>query len=144
MPINPSYLGAWEWEDCSSRPAWPKSFQDSMWIGKGWVEWHVPVIPASQKPKNRILVQASLDKKQSIISKIASAKRGGGMAQAVEHLPSKCISPECKSLYWQKKLKNKKCPHLSLNECWFLNVFLKLDPQLFQVGILITVFQVGF
>jgi hypothetical protein len=38
----------------------------------------------------RIVVQAHLSKKQDLISKITRAKRSGGMAQVVEHLPSKC------------------------------------------------------
>jgi hypothetical protein len=36
------------------------------------------------------MVQVSLGKKQDPISKITRAKKAGGVAQAVEHLPSKC------------------------------------------------------
>jgi hypothetical protein len=35
-------------------------------------------------------VQGCLSKKQDPISKITQAKRAGGMAQAVQYLPSKC------------------------------------------------------
>jgi hypothetical protein len=36
------------------------------------------------------MVQADLGKKRDPISKITTADRAGGMAQVVEHLPSKC------------------------------------------------------
>jgi hypothetical protein len=38
----------------------------------------------------KIMVHSSLGKKQDSISKIPRVKRAGVMAQAVEHLPSKC------------------------------------------------------
>jgi hypothetical protein len=51
----------------------------------------------------RISVQPSLREKQDPISKITKAKRAGGMAQAVEHLPIKH-----KAQYHQK-IKNHVC-----------------------------------
>jgi hypothetical protein len=44
-----------------------------------------------QKKKNgRITVQATLGKKRDLSLKITRAKRAGGMAEAVEHLPCNC------------------------------------------------------
>jgi hypothetical protein len=52
-----------------------------------------------------IKVQAGLGKKSDPISKISRAKRVG-MAQAVEHLPSKCKALESKPQYHQRKKKS--------------------------------------
>jgi hypothetical protein len=41
----------------------------------------------------RILAQVGLGKKCNPISKITRAKRAGGIAQLVEHLPSKSSNP---------------------------------------------------
>jgi hypothetical protein len=41
---NPSYLGGWNQEDCSLRPAQAKSFQDPI-STNSWAQWHAPVIP---------------------------------------------------------------------------------------------------
>jgi hypothetical protein len=40
---NPSYLGSWDWEDCSSSLAWAKSSRDCI-STNSWAWWHVPVI----------------------------------------------------------------------------------------------------
>jgi hypothetical protein len=58
-------------------PGWPrqKGLQDPISLEKSWVWWHVPVIPAITVNLNRkIAVQASLGKKQDLISKITRAK----------------------------------------------------------------------
>jgi hypothetical protein len=49
----------------------------------------VPVIPTTLEVIGRIVVQASLGKNLRPYLKRAKAKRGGGMPQVVEHLPSK-------------------------------------------------------
>jgi hypothetical protein len=52
----------------------------------------VPAIPATQGGINkRITVQACQSIKRDPISKITSAERVGGVAQVVEHLPSKVL-----------------------------------------------------
>jgi hypothetical protein len=38
------------------------------------------------------MVQASLGKNQDPVSKIIRSKKAGGLAQVVEHLPSKCAA----------------------------------------------------
>jgi ribosomal protein L20A (L18A) len=40
-------------------------------------------------PRNGGAVQASLDKKQDLTSKITSTKRAGNMAQVIQNMPSK-------------------------------------------------------
>jgi hypothetical protein len=42
------------------------------------------------------MVQAGLDKKRDRISKITRVKNAGGVAQAVERLPSKCEATRLK------------------------------------------------
>jgi hypothetical protein len=53
---------------------------------------HVPVTPAMAGSilNRNIVVQTSLSKKQDLVSKINKAERAGGVAQAVDRLPSKC------------------------------------------------------
>jgi hypothetical protein len=58
---NPRYLGGRGRQDCGSRPAWAKSFQDPI-STNGWVQWCVLFIPATPGSTNRrLLVQASPD-----------------------------------------------------------------------------------
>jgi hypothetical protein len=58
----------------------------------GWTQLLTPVIPAVIRwPQVRITVQGQpLDKSMRPYLKNNKAKRAGGVAQKVEHLPSKC------------------------------------------------------
>jgi hypothetical protein len=49
-----------------------------------------------------IIVQEGLGKKWDLISKVSTAKRAGGIAQVVEHLPDKW-SPQFKPQYHKEK-----------------------------------------
>jgi hypothetical protein len=54
----------------------------------------MPVISATTGSINRrVMVQAGPAIKQNAISKISVVRRAGGMAEAVEHLPSKSEFP---------------------------------------------------
>jgi hypothetical protein len=58
-------------------------------MGKSWAWWHMPVISAIAGSINRkILVQASLGKKQDPISKITREKRARGIAHIVDRVPA--------------------------------------------------------
>jgi hypothetical protein len=60
-----------------------------------------------------IIVQAGLGERQDPMSKITRAKRVGGMAQSVQHLPSKCKALNSNSSTAnapkKKKKKQKNC-----------------------------------
>jgi hypothetical protein len=66
-------------EDYSSRPEWAKSLRDSISI-KGWVWWHAFHPSYGGSINRRVTLQAQKKK--------ARAERTGGMAEAVECLPS--------------------------------------------------------
>jgi hypothetical protein len=75
---NPSYLGGWDWEDCSLRPAWANS--KTPVSTNSWAWCHIPVKIGGSW--SRMAWRPHLQNKQN--------KKGvGGIAQAVERLSSK-------------------------------------------------------
>jgi hypothetical protein len=76
---NPSYLGCGDWKDGGWRSAWEKSLQDPILIN-GWEQWYACHLQ---------LQKAGPGIKQDPVSKITSVKGAGGIAQVVDHLPSK-------------------------------------------------------
>jgi predicted membrane channel-forming protein YqfA (hemolysin III family) len=70
------------------RPAEQKRWQDPIWTEESWVWWYMPVKAAIAGW--RILIQATLGKRQDPVSKITRVKRVWCMTQVVKHLLSKC------------------------------------------------------
>jgi hypothetical protein len=86
---NPSNTGNSNLGEASLRAAWAKSSQDPI-STNDWAQWPMPVILAMQGSTSRKNeIQVGLGLKQDAISKITKAK-SWGVAQVVEHLPSKC------------------------------------------------------
>jgi hypothetical protein len=86
---NSSYLGVWGQKDHSSGPAMAKSMWDSHLN-----QWLCPVVYAYhssyvEETIRRISVQAGMDIKWDLLSKITSAKWTSGLSQVVEYLPCK-------------------------------------------------------
>jgi hypothetical protein len=73
---NPCYLGGWDNEDNSLRPAWAKSKWDPISIK--WLLWHTPVIPVTWEAIGRMMRVWGLPhaKMWKSIWKITKAKKG--------------------------------------------------------------------
>jgi hypothetical protein len=73
-------------------------------LTNGWVQWHVPVLPARwRNTKRRITIQVSPSIKWDPISKITNTQRVEGMAQVVECLPRKHEALVQPVVIWKKK-----------------------------------------
>jgi hypothetical protein len=61
----------------------------SISMQKSWKGWSLPVTQVMvQSMRKRIIIQATLGKKQKPISKITRVQRAGGVVQVTECLPS--------------------------------------------------------
>jgi hypothetical protein len=87
---NPNYVRGRDQEDGGLSTAQAKKFVriPSQPI-KSWVWWCMPVILHMGSLNTRMVVQALQAYTQDHIPKITKAKRPGGVAQVVQHLPSK-------------------------------------------------------
>jgi hypothetical protein len=107
MPVVPSYMGGWDWEDHSSRPAQQKSLWDPILMKKAGCSGTTSVISATVGSTNRrITVQACLGIKWNSISNLTRAhtkKRAGGITQVVEWLPHWVPTSEKTKMQKKKK-----------------------------------------